>query len=220
MHSSLLVSYLGREVMLDCGADWVRRVHRMRPDAIVLTHAHPDHASGLRSGAPCKVYATEQTWRIIEHFPVAERAVVLPRVSFRVNDIAMEAFPVAHSIRAPAVGYRITAGRTSVFYAPDLVCIGEPHEALHGIRIYVGDGATLVRPLIRKRGASSIGHSSIRTQLTWCHCEGVAEAVFTHCGSEIVKANSRVMNRAVRELGAERGVLARIAFDGFTIVLP
>lgn len=48
--------------MLDCGADWLGRVARLRPSAIVLTHAHPDHAAGLADGAPCPVYATAETW--------------------------------------------------------------------------------------------------------------------------------------------------------------
>jgi len=37
--------------------------------------------------------------------------------------IEFEAFPVEHSLRAPAVGYRVTAGRRAIFYGPDLVSI-------------------------------------------------------------------------------------------------
>jgi glyoxylase-like metal-dependent hydrolase (beta-lactamase superfamily II) len=37
--------------MIDCGADWLGEVDRVAPDVIVLTHAHPDHAGGLRKGA-------------------------------------------------------------------------------------------------------------------------------------------------------------------------
>ena len=55
--------------MLDCGADWLGRVVRLRPSAIVLTHAHPDHAAGLTDGAPCPVYATAETWDRIRRLP-------------------------------------------------------------------------------------------------------------------------------------------------------
>lgn len=136
MHSSVLVSYRGARVMIDCGADWLRRVRHLRLDAIILTHAHPDHAGGLKAGSPCRVYATAQTWAILGDIPVAERVVVEPRTPFCIKDITFEAFVVEHSLRAPAVGYRITAGRSSVFYVPDLVYIHEPHEALRGVRIY------------------------------------------------------------------------------------
>jgi len=54
-HSSLLVGYRRSEVMIDCGLDWRDGLAGVRPDAIVLTHAHPDHAAGLRDGAPCPV---------------------------------------------------------------------------------------------------------------------------------------------------------------------
>jgi len=46
MHSSLLVSYRGADVMIDCGLDWLGKFERLHLDAIVLTHAHPDHAWG------------------------------------------------------------------------------------------------------------------------------------------------------------------------------
>ena len=47
MHTSLLVSHRGRDVMIDCGLDWLGKFERLHPDAIVLTHAHPDRAWGL-----------------------------------------------------------------------------------------------------------------------------------------------------------------------------
>jgi ribonuclease BN (tRNA processing enzyme) len=44
MHTSLLVSYRSANVMIDCGLDWLGKLKRVSPSAIVLTHAHPDHA--------------------------------------------------------------------------------------------------------------------------------------------------------------------------------
>ena len=118
------------------------------------------------------------------------------------------------------MGYRITAGRSAVFYVPDLVCIDEQHEALSGIQIYIGDGASLRRPIVRIRNHSLIGHASIRTQLSWCRQEGVCRAIITHCGSQIVSADVRTMDRAIRELGLEQGVETKTAFDGFEVILP
>jgi phosphoribosyl 1,2-cyclic phosphodiesterase len=197
-----------------------RKVHQKRPEAIVLTHAHPDHAWGLKEGAPCKVYATIQTWRSLKDFPGLDRVTVQPRRPFRIHGITLEAFPVEHSTRAPAVGYRITAGRSTIFYVPDLVYIYETHEALSGIRMYVGDGASLYRPMVRNIGGALVGHTAIRTQLGWCQREGVQKALFSHCGSEIAGADSRTVNKRVSDLGLEKGIEAGIAFDGLEIILP
>ena len=65
-HSSLLVGYRRREVMIDCGLDRRDGLARLRPAAIVLTHAHPDHAAGLRHGAPCPVYAPTRSQALFE----------------------------------------------------------------------------------------------------------------------------------------------------------
>jgi phosphoribosyl 1,2-cyclic phosphodiesterase len=139
-HSSLLIGYRRREVMIDCGLDWRDRLARLRPAAIVLTHAHPDHAAGLRDGAPCPVYVSAGTWSAINRYPLADRVVIEPRRPLAVLGIEIEAFPVEHSLRAPAVGYRVIAGRAVIFYAPDLVSIVDEHEALSGLDLYVGDG--------------------------------------------------------------------------------
>lgn len=219
-HSSIEISYLGHRVIIDRGADWLRLSGRIDAEAILLTHAHPDHAWGLKNGAPCPVYATEATWRLIGRFPLAERAVVVPRVPFPIHDITFEAFPVEHSLRAPAVGYRVTAGPSTVFYVPDLVSIDEPHEALRGIRVYIGDGASLLRPILRHKDHALVGHSPIRTQLEWCDRERVPKAIFTHCGSQIVRGDKRTIDLAVRDLGLERNVQALVAIDGLELVLP
>src|SRR5438045_8533208 len=76
MHSSLLVSYRGKKVMIDCGFDWQGKFERLHPDAIVLTHAHPDHAWGLRNGAPCPVQPQQKTWRILPNYKIDDHHVM------------------------------------------------------------------------------------------------------------------------------------------------
>ena len=59
--------------MIDCGADWLGRLPSVAPTAIVLTHAHPDHAAGLVEGAPCPVYATKETFDLLDRYPIRDR---------------------------------------------------------------------------------------------------------------------------------------------------
>ncbi|MDX1675553.1 MAG: MBL fold metallo-hydrolase, partial [Longimicrobiales bacterium] len=175
MHTSLEVAYYGRRVMVDAGEDWLGELDEVNPHAIVITHAHPDHAFGLREGAPCPVWAPDVVWEEIDDYPIPaeDRHVIEPRQPVEIEGILFEAFPVEHSIRAPAVGYRITAGEVAVWYAPDLVYIEDREEALAGCRLYIGDGATMTQSFVRKRGETLIGHTPVRTQLTWCQKESV-----------------------------------------------
>jgi len=217
MHTSLLISHRGARVMIDCGLDWLGKLKRVDPSAIALTHAHPDHAWGLKRGARCPVYAPEKTWQELRHYPIKERRLIKERTPTKICGITFEAFPVEHSILSPAVGYRVSAGCARIFYAPDLIFIHERGAALNGVQIYIGDGATVTRSFIRKRGKALIGHSPVRTQLTWCEKEGVPKAIITHCGSEIVTGDEREMSAKLRAIAVERHVEVRIAYDGMKV---
>lgn len=221
LHTSLEVSYLRRRIMIDAGEDWLGRVEAVRPHAIVITHAHPDHAWGLKAGAPCPVWATDASWSEMKGYPLAEeqRRLVRPRESFVLEGMTLEAFPVEHSIRAPAVGYRITAGKVTVFYGPDLVYINDRSEALSGCRIYIGDGATMTESFVRRRGDRLIGHAPVRTQLTWCQKEGVPRAIITHCGKEIVEGAEPSLTADLRAMAESRGIRAELAHDGLEVIL-
>lgn len=219
MHSALAVFYRGRQVMIDCGEDWLGRLEELGPKAVLVTHAHPDHSFGLREGAPCPVYATRETWEKMKEFPIAERRIVRARDPFEVCGITFEAFPVQHSIRAPAVGYRIRAGRKTVFYVPDLVYIHERAAALTGCSLYIGDGATVSDSMVRRDGGQLLGHTPVRTQLTWCRKEGVAKMIVTHCGKDIVNGENEGVLEQIREFARERQLEAEVAYDGMEIIL-
>jgi phosphoribosyl 1,2-cyclic phosphodiesterase len=218
-HSSLLVVSGGHRTMIDCGSDWLGRLDKIAPDAIIVTHAHPDHAFGLADGAPCPVYAPERTWRNLPDYPIADRRTVPLRKPISLGRLSWEAFPVVHSVRAPAVGYRVSGRTIDFFYVPDVVAIPERSEALQGALLYIGDGATIRRSMVRRHGEALFGHCSIRTQLGWCAKEGVDRAVFTHCGTEIVSGDGRRLGPEVGRLGRDVGVNARIARDGLTLRL-
>jgi phosphoribosyl 1,2-cyclic phosphodiesterase len=217
MHTSLLVSYGGADVMIDCGLDWLGKFERLRPSAMVLTHAHPDHAWGLKDGAPCPVYAPQKTWETLTRCPIEDRHLIKERTPTKICGITFEAFSVEHSILAPAVGYRVSGGRTCIFYVPDLVFIHDRAAAMKNVQTYIGDGATVTRSFIRRRGKTLIGHSPVRTQLTWCAKEDVPQAIITHCGSEIVTGDERKLSAKLRAMAAERGVEVRIAYDGMKL---
>lgn len=218
-HSSLLVEYRGRRLLIDCGEDWLGKLDEIAPQRIFVTHAHPDHARGLRAGAGCPVHATTETWEGMADYPIDRRETVRPRERDNVLGMTVEAFPVVHSLRAPAVGYRIAAGAAEIFYVPDVIDIQDRGAALGGIDIFVGDGATMTRSMVRRRDHKLFGHTTIRAQLGWCVENSVPCAVFTHCGSEIVNGDERRLGARLRQMAREHGIEARIAHDGMEMTL-
>jgi hypothetical protein len=127
--------------------------------------------------------------------------------------LRLKAFPVEHSRRAPAVGLRICAGASCLVYVPDVAEIPDRPRSLRRAKLYIGDGATIRRPMVRRKNAAWVGHASIAAQLGWCEEAGVRQAIFTHCGSQIVRGNAAESDAIVRRLGVERGVDAAIAID-------
>jgi phosphoribosyl 1,2-cyclic phosphodiesterase len=213
-HSTLLIEHGGRRVLIDCGDDWLGELDALAPDAILVTHAHPDHAGGLAEGAPCAVYASATTCRALPGTVDTHAIRLGSRIS--IARLAVEAFPVVHSRIAPAVGYRI-AGR--VVYVPDVVDLRDKTIALHGIELYIGDGARLTRPLVRTTATGRrFGHTSIAKQLGWCARAGIPRAIFTHCGTEVVRDHAAAA-KVVRALGQRLGLDASLAHDGLVVDL-
>ena len=162
--------------------------------------------------------AETTTWNGLKRYPIRERQIIEPRHPVFLGGVEFEAFPVAHSLIAPAVGYRVSKGNVRVFYVPDLVYIHERHQALSGVALYIGDGASIMRPLVRCRGKTMIGHASVRDQLDWCGEEGVSRALITLCGSQIVKADASAVAAKIAALARERGVQASVAHDGLKLM--
>lgn len=214
-HSSLLITHKKKKIMIDCGESWLKKISTIAPHAIVITHAHPDHAFGLIDGAPCPVYATGYAWQKLKTFPIEEQYQIYMRRPFSLFGITFEAFPVIHSLIAPAVGYRISYKNKVFFYVPDVVWIKHMKKALQGIDLYIGDGATIQRVMVRKKEDKLFGHANVRQQLTWCKKHKVKKMIITHCGSDIVSNESKA-KKIIEKLAKERNVEALIAYDGYT----
>jgi phosphoribosyl 1,2-cyclic phosphodiesterase len=215
----LLIQHNDARIMIDCGADWLTRLSSIAPTAIVLTHAHRDHAWGLAKGAPCPVFASKETLDLLRGFPIQKRREIPVRKSVTIDGVRFKAYPVQHSTRAPAVGFRVSANGVCFFYVPDVAELPDVSNTLRGINVYIGDGATMTRSMVRKKNGNLIGHAPITAQLNWCKTAGICRAIFTHCGSPIVRGNASVLRAAIKRLGQEYGIEAQFAYDGHQISL-
>lgn len=109
-NASLLIEKGHDRIMIDCGTDWLSHHSLLRPTAIPITDGHVDHVEGLKRGAPCPVYATDETFLLIKRYQINDKRTILPDIPFNVGEVECTPFALEHSLRVAAVGYRITAG--------------------------------------------------------------------------------------------------------------
>jgi glyoxylase-like metal-dependent hydrolase (beta-lactamase superfamily II) len=218
MHSALLLSFAGKRLLLDAGETWSGRIGELDPNWIAITHAHPDHAFGLRGGTGVPVYVTSVTRRLLRGFPLSRLRTLTAGRWQAIGPFRVLAYTVVHSIRCPAVGFKVRAGRRTIVYNPDVISIDDRDRVLRDVDAFIGDGASLTRPLVRRRGDLLFGHTTVRAQLNWCKEAGIGRAFIVHCGKQIVEMNAREAQRRVDEL-AGPSVHATIAHDGMEVVL-
>ena len=78
-HSAFVLEEAGFRLLCDFGQNRRGMLSKIRPDAIYLSHAHPDHAWGLEEATDLPVYASEITHEILAKLPIKNRVVLARR---------------------------------------------------------------------------------------------------------------------------------------------
>lgn len=216
-HSCLLIEAPEGRILIDFGKDWTGMWAELSPDKLLLSHAHTDHVGGLTSDPGCAVFASAETWSKLPKVRIADPRTFPTGRAFSLCGLRFLAFPLQHSLNAPAVGFRIGDGDQRFFYASDVLRIPEARAALAGVRLYIGDGASPTRPLVRHQDHAETGHASIVQQLEWCAAAEIPQAIFTHCGSVLVNDSTGEVAAGICETGRKMGVETRIAYDGMQV---
>lgn len=171
-HSAVRLQTHGKTILLDFGASWRGKLKFAgSPDYIWLSHAHPDHSFGLRNEkVQVPVFMTKETSKKLpkSKFPFSNRQIVSG--NFKFGSIQAQEVPVKHSTVAPTSGLIIHTDEGRVGYFPDVLDIPDK-SILQGLSIYIGDGSSLTRNLVRATNGK-VGHASASAQLAWCQGEG------------------------------------------------
>jgi ribonuclease BN (tRNA processing enzyme) len=187
-HASLLVTAGGTRLLIDYGKLRKYTLEELKPDAILITHAHPDPYAWLNEDIKTNipVYMTQETYDYGKFKP-ANPHIFTPGDECDTGPFHWFAYRVIHSIRCPAVGYRITVEGKTFIYNPDLVDIVEKAGILTDIDCYIGDGSAIRANLVRRRDDQLVGHTRITTQINWCKNYGITNILFTHLGKETIE---------------------------------
>jgi len=219
-HSAFTIEAEGFRFLCDFGENRKGLLEKIRPDAIFVSHAHPDHSWGLEEGTSATVYASEITHSLTEKFPIQKRVVLEPGKRVGVGSLHLTAFPVVHSVRCPCIAARLEISGRVLVYSGDIVSFESPEEALSGADVYVGDGSTLKGSLVRRHPSGTLlGHTTVRAQLGWLAKYGIRRAVFSHFGKGPIEMGEEALVEALGKLVSERfpGCDVMPASDGLTI---
>ena len=216
-HSAFVIEAEDFRLLCDFGENRKGMLRKIRPDAVFVSHAHPDHGWGLWEGTDAPVHASAITHELLKELPLLNRVVLAPEEAVSIGPFQLTTYPVRHSVRCPGVGARIAVEGFTFVYSGDIVAFEEPAVALAGADLYIGDGSTLTGSLVRRHPSGALlGHTTVRAQLGWLARHGVTRAIFSHFGKGPIEMGKEALDLALAELAAANppGCAVTAAYDG------
>lgn len=222
--NATLVASRNCMVMIDCGfslAESTRRLSRLgvepeQLDAVLVTHEHSDHISGVGKLARrygLAVWMTRGTQRVWKDELAARAEAVSPHCGFSIGDIEVQPFPVPHDACEPCqyvlehqgkkLGILSDAGKITPHICAQLdgcdalllECNHDPDMLANGP----------YPPALKERVAGSLGHLSNRQSaalLQRLTTTSLQQLVLTHISE---KNNTPGLARAAGESGLGEG---------------
>ncbi|MBM3708990.1 MAG: hypothetical protein FJW61_01010 [Actinobacteria bacterium] len=219
-HSSLVVQYLNTGILMDFGEKHSPTLNSLikKFDALLITHAHPDHYIWtVKENEKIKipVYLTDITLNYGKNKPL-NTVIIEDGKQFVIKDLKITPFNVIHSLRCPAVCFKIE-GSSTILYAPDILDTEQSKkDVFSGVDILVADGSSIDVNLVRRKEDKLFGHAMVKTIINWCLKFNIHELIVTHCGKQIVTSDEKeVMNKIFKFTELKINVI--IAYDGFEI---
>lgn len=186
--SSLLLTKNKFRLLIDYGVIHKYKLEKIKPDVVLITHAHPDHYIWTKKNLETKipVYLTKETFNYGKFRPENYK-IIKPGKKFKIGPFTILPYRVLHSIRCPAIGFKISINKKVLIYNPDLVDIVNKDKILKNADCYIGDGSCIKANLVRRKGDKIFGHARITTQMNWCRKAGIKNIIFTHFGKESIR---------------------------------
>lgn len=186
-NSSLLVKHKRFKLLIDYGLLHKRELNKIKPNALLISHAHTDHYIWTKKELKTKipVYLTKKTLNYGKFKPENPK-IIKSGGKIKLGPFIILPYKVLHSIRCPAIGFKILVDKKGFIYNPDLVEIIGKNKILKNADYYIGDGSSIRANLVRRKGNRLFGHARITTQINWCKRHRIKNILFTHLGKETI----------------------------------
>lgn len=180
-HSKHTGYLLDDTILVDVGE---REFLDKKPEAVVFTHFHPDHAFFVEPeeefdpGIP--VYAPENL-KLVKGLEVAEG-------KFKVKAYQFTPIPVIHSLKVKSLAYLIEKGDKKLFISGDVAWIEKKyHDLIEGSDLIITEASFIKKGgQIRRKDNQIFGHTGV-PDLVRIFKPLTDKIVFTHYGSWFIK---------------------------------
>ncbi len=210
-HSGILID---GALMVDIGE---REFLAFGPQAVLITHLHPDHAYFVRAGAPrppagIPLYAPEKYKdygvRVLDEAATIAGYEVLP-------------IPTHHSVKVRSQAYLISDGSAKILYTGDLVWINkEYHYLFEGLDLVITEGSFFRKGgMVRREKATGeiYGHTGT-PNLVRLFKEYCRRIVLVHFGGWFYEDTGRA-RKDIRALARANMIEIWAGYDNMEIAL-
>lgn len=210
-HSGVLID---TTLLLDCGEP---EFLDYKPQAILLTHLHPDHAFFVRHHE--KLPQTQGPWYAPEEYDHA--GIIVPTEPFTIAGYRITPIPTIHSIKVMSQAYLIEKDGKKMLYTGDMIWIEKQyHHLLHKCDVIITESSHIREGgLVRRDPATEkiYGHTGV-PNLMHLFKQFTNTLVLMHFGSWFFKDIEKA-RKELTDLATQHGITIIIGHDGLEITI-
>ncbi len=212
-HSHKSGVLINNKIMLDVGD---KRFLKYKPDYILITHLHPDHAYFVRHdevpNTKAQIYAPEKYDDVPIH---------LTNKPFTLNGYAIKPIPTIHSIKVKSNAYLITYKKKKILYTGDMIWIEKKyHKYLKNLDLVITEGSYIRKGgMVRRQKDTGkiFGHTGI-PNLVHLFSQFTHTILLMHFGSWFYK-DIKQSRKNIQKIAKENDIKIIVGYDGLQITI-
>ncbi len=191
LHSSIAISVGGKYIQFDAGNP--QKDTKIKPAALFITHAHPDHIGHIEDFTDIPVYAIEDVWKHVDPKKFDNPIPLRMNEPITIAGFIIEPFKVEHSKKVETCGYLIHDNQRKISYVPDVIRLTpEAKKCMKDNDIWFIDGSSYTRDIVNE----DYGHASIKTVMEWAKELKPKAIYFLHIGKDTVAHKQEALEYA------------------------